>query len=66
MRNDARPIGHDAPGSPVGEHEPDARESVAHDRQFHVVNRAADEPNGHAADREPALPASDSTLKTKI
>jgi hypothetical protein len=58
MRNDARPIGEDSPASPVGGHEddatvprrdaahaaPDARDSVAHDRQSVVVNRGAEGP----------------------
>jgi hypothetical protein len=64
MRNDARPVGQEAPGSPVGEHETDARESVTHDRQSHVVNREAEE-RDRRGDNEPALPPG-STLKTKI
>jgi hypothetical protein len=78
MRNDARPIGHDLPQDPVpasdapgtlraphaGE---DARESVTHDRQSHVVNRGAAEnaPRGDA-DLDPVMPVDDSTLNTKI
>jgi hypothetical protein len=53
MRNDARPIGEDSPASPVGGHEepaadrtaPDSRDSVAHDRQSHIVNPPAEENN---------------------
>ncbi len=47
MRNDARPIGEDQPGSPTGGEDRnatnDARESVTHDRQSHVVNKEAEE-----------------------
>jgi hypothetical protein len=49
MRNDARPIGEDLPRSPISaddDQQPqggDARESVTHDRQSHVVNKAAEE-----------------------
>jgi hypothetical protein len=67
MRNDARPIGHDAPGSPVQDDDRDARESVTHDRQSHVVNRRAEEDARRGdADLDPAMPANDSTLNTKI
>lgn len=66
MRNDARPIGHDAPGSLVQDGD-DPRQSVTHDRQSHVVNRGAEEDaRRDDADAEPAMPANDSTLKTKI
>jgi hypothetical protein len=53
MRNDARPIGEDLPGSPTGaeadapgapespDHK-DARDGVKHDRQSHVVNQRAE------------------------
>jgi hypothetical protein len=43
MRNDARPIGEDLPRSPTGAEDGDARESVTHDRQSHVVNKEAEE-----------------------
>ena len=67
MRNDARPVGHDAPRDPVGASGPDARESVTHDRQSHVVNpRAEQDMRRDDADVDPALPADDATLKTKI
>jgi len=72
MRNDARPIGQAAPLSAFEEvpsrgQSDDARESVTHDRQSHVVNDAA---AGNArrddADADPVMPTGDSTLKTKI
>ena len=68
MRNDARPIGED---NPLGESEDsrvsDARESVTHDRQSHVVNEDAAENAAHDhGDIDPVMPAGDSTLKTKI
>jgi hypothetical protein len=67
MRNDARPIGHDAADpTGAGPHD-DARESTTHDRQSHIVNRDADEnARRRDADVDPAMPANDSTLKTKI
>ena len=51
MRNDARPIGEDSPASPLGGHEEpaarrpssDSHDSVAHDRQSHIVKRRAEE-----------------------
>jgi hypothetical protein len=55
MRNDARPIGEDAPASPVGGGHPDdaerddERESVKHDRQSHVVHKS---PSDHEPDAE--------------
>ena len=68
MRNDARPIGEDSPGSPVGGDEPmDNRESVTHDRQSHVVNQEADDDaRREDHDIEPTMPTGDSTLNTKI
>jgi len=67
MRNDARPIGHDRPQDPMVEHEPDARDSVKHDRQSHVINRRAEEDaRRDDADADPAMPTGDSTLKTRI
>ena len=68
MRNDARPIGEDSPGSPVGgDEQADSRESVTHDRQSHVVNKEAEEDAQRADhDIEPTLPTGDSTLNTKI
>jgi hypothetical protein len=68
MRNDARPIGEDSPASPLGgDHTPDSRESVTHDRQSHVANKEAEEDvrrDDH--DIEPTMPTGDSTLNTKI
>jgi hypothetical protein len=80
MRNDARPIGHDAADStqttaergapPTTARRPapgDARESVTHDRQSHVVNRNAEERAGRDdTDIDPVMPVDDSTLNTKI
>lgn len=71
MRNDARPIGHDAQeeGRSRGPHsrEADTRESVAHDRQSHIVNRGEEEQaRRDDADVDPVMPAGDSTLKTRI
>ena len=43
MRNDARPIGEESPASPLGGEHGDARDSVAHDRQSHIVNEEAEE-----------------------
>jgi hypothetical protein len=67
MRNDARPIGEDSPASPLGgDHTPDSRESVTHDRQSHVVNNEAeDDARRDDHDIEP-MPTGDSTLNTKI
>jgi hypothetical protein len=60
MRNDARPIGEDAHDkSPI-----DERDSVAHDRQSHVVNRDAEK--DESRERNETLPADDATLSTKI
>jgi hypothetical protein len=53
MRNDARPIGEDLPRSPISaddDQQPehgDARESVTHDRQSHVVNKGAEDRVDH-------------------
>ena len=68
MRNDARPVGeHAHDESPVGHAPADARESVTHDRQSHIVNRPADEQaRRDDADVDPTLPTGDSTLNTKI
>ena len=73
MRNDARPIGEDAPGNPIGENEPptqpttDARDSVKHDRQSHIVNpRAEEDARRNDHDTDPVMPTGDSTLNTKI
>jgi hypothetical protein len=68
MRNDARPIGEDSPASPLGgDHTPDDRESVTHDRQSHVVNKVAeDDARREDHDIEPTMPTGDSTLNTKI
>ena len=59
MRNDARPIGEDSPASPVSGHEEpaagrpssDSRDSVAHGRQSHIVNRPAEEDDEDATVR---------------
>ena len=68
MRNDARPIGENSPASPLGgDHTPDIRESVTHDRQSQVVNKEAEEDARRADhDIEPTMPTGDSTLNTKI
>ena len=69
MRNDARPIGEANPhgGTPEGDRPADARESVTHDRQSHVVNEAAAEnARRKDADADPVMPTGDSTLTTKI
>ena len=65
MRNDARPIGED---NPLGaDPQSDARESVTHDRQSHIVNQdAADNAAREDADVDPVMPTGDSTLNTKI
>jgi hypothetical protein len=67
MRNDARPIGQDAPASPVGgrrsrgsDQRPDGRDSAARDRQPHVIHKSPDDtepddPNG-LDDDEDSLP----------
>jgi hypothetical protein len=72
MRNDARPIGEHSPASPVGGHEspiaserPDNRDSVAQDRQSHVVNRDAEQTQPDAPE-DPVMPSSDPSLNTKI
>ncbi|HEY6893959.1 MAG TPA: hypothetical protein VI258_07315 [Rhodanobacteraceae bacterium] len=70
MRNDARPIGEGAE-SPLGAHEPprgdDDRDTVAHDRQSHVVNKGAEEnAQREDADVDPTMPTGDSTLRTEI
>jgi hypothetical protein len=72
MRNDARPIGEHAPASPVGGDErpipserPDSRDTVAHGRESHIVNGAAQD--GEPTEpRDPVMPQSDQTLNTKI
>lgn len=71
MRNDARPIGHDAQeeGRSRGpqSRETDGRESVTQDRQSHIVNRGAEEQaRRDDADVDPVMPTRDSTLKTRI
>jgi hypothetical protein len=55
MRNDARPVGEDVPPSPIGGPEKDAAQ---------VVNR---EPQDNDAEnKDPTMPADDSTLNIKI
>jgi hypothetical protein len=72
MRNDARPIGEAAPLSAYEEvpsrgRTDDARESVTHDRQSHVVNEdAVENARRDDADVDPVMPTGDSTLNTKI
>ena len=72
MRNDARPIGEDNPlgadpESTIRNPQPEARESVTHDRQSHVVNQgAAENAARDDADVDPVMPTGDSTLNTKI
>jgi hypothetical protein len=72
MRNDARPIGEDAPASPVGgdarpipSERPDSRDTVAHGRESHVVNRPAEDREPDHS-RDPVTPQSDASLNTKI
>jgi len=72
MRNDARPIGEDAPASPVGGDErpipserPDSRDTVARGRQSHIINRAAEDREPDEP-RDPVMPQNDATLNTKI
>ena len=62
MRNDARPIGHDVPHSPLQnpDSDPEALEGS------HVVNRDADDARRDDVNVDPAMPTDDSTLKTKI
>jgi hypothetical protein len=67
MRNDARPIGEDNPLEHSHAPRADARESVTHDRQSHVVNEeAAENARRDDADVDPVMPTGDSTLNTKI
>jgi hypothetical protein len=78
MRNDARPIGEDNPlgadqqsaidpHSAIRNPQSDARESVTHDRQSHIVNQdAAENAARDDADVDPVMPTGDSTLNTKI
>jgi hypothetical protein len=69
MRNDARPIGEANPhgGTPEHDRPADARESVTHDRQSHVVNdEAAENAVRDDADVDPVMPTGDSSLRTKI
>lgn len=71
MRNDARPVGEDSPASPVGGHEQvpqknrDARDSVTHDRQSHIVNPDAEQSQPETPD-DPTMPSNDATLNTRI
>ena len=62
MRNDARPIGEDAQDkSPI-----DERESAAHDRQSHIVNRRAEE-DAKRKQSDQTMPSDgSSTLNTRI
>jgi hypothetical protein len=68
MRNDARPIGVESPHSAIRNPDSeDARESVAHDRQSHIVNRGAeDDARRDDLNVDPVMPTGDATLKTKI
>jgi hypothetical protein len=72
MRNDARPVGEHAPASPVGgdaapipSERPDSRDTVAHGRESHIINRPAKD---REPDRpgDPVMPQNDATLNTKI
>jgi hypothetical protein len=70
MRNDARPIGEDAPDSPrdnapIPTERRDSRDSHKHDRQSHIVNREAEERQPQDGD-DPVMPSSDASLNTKI
>jgi hypothetical protein len=66
MRNDARPIGESAGHqSPIEKEQHDSRDSVAHDRESHIVNREAEERQPAESD-DPVMPSSDSALNTKI
>ena len=72
MRNDARPVGEHAPASPVGGDErpipserPDSRDTVAHGRESHIINRPAEEREPDQPD-DPVMPQSDATLNAKI
>ena len=45
----------------------DARDSVSHDRQSHIINQPAeDNARRTDADIDPVMPTDDSTLRTKI
>jgi hypothetical protein len=68
VRNDARPIGEDAPSSPVGGEElPAASQQSPDEREDQVVNRDDVRRVNRAAESKPAaLPTDDSTLNTKI
>jgi hypothetical protein len=72
VRNDARPIGENAPASPVGgdevvNRETDSRDLHKHGRESHIVHRGAEEDalrdDGHS---DATMPTGDSTLNTKI
>jgi hypothetical protein len=73
MRNDARPIGERSPGSPLGgdapapieSERPDSRDSVAHGRLSHVVNRAAEEARPQGPN-DPVTPSSDAAPRGRI
>ncbi|HMF93160.1 MAG TPA: hypothetical protein VKE96_02650 [Vicinamibacterales bacterium] len=64
MRNDARPIGEANPHAISDHPHDDARESVTHDRQSHVVNEGATEDAGPDDEElDPVMPPRDSALK---
>jgi hypothetical protein len=67
MRNDARPIGpRGSRLSPI-----DARDSVKHGRESHIVHKQAEERARQESEREErgkemTMPTGDSTLRTEI
>ena len=62
MRNDARPIGEQ---SPAASHESPVDDRGS-DEAAPVVNRADEEKRRDDEDRDPVMPADESTVKTKI
>lgn len=67
MRNDARPVGDRDPIESEHTDAGDARDTVSHDRQSHIVNEgAAENARRDDADIDPTMPTGDSTLNTKI
>ena len=75
MRNDARPVGVEAHDqSPLASDEVpgsaaqpgDARDTVTHDRQSHIVNEGAERDQRGSGNDDPTMPSSDASLNTKI
>jgi hypothetical protein len=66
MRNDARPIGHDADPSPIGgpQADVDRPEPAPRGREPRGRDREADADRD--ANRDPVMPADDSSLTTTI